>query len=80
MIDLLGSGGVETISLGFDLGFRGEEERRAGEVVLQSIEEKVFLGEDDFDVPEIRIHSANPVGRHRLQRAVESINRRRGVL
>jgi hypothetical protein len=35
VIERLRSGHVEVISLDFDLGFRGEEERRTGEVVLQ---------------------------------------------
>jgi hypothetical protein len=77
VVELLRSGQVEVISLDFDLGFRGEEERRTGEVVLQWIEEKVFLGEADFTVPEIRIHSSNPVGRQRLERALGSNTRRR---
>jgi len=79
VIELLHSGQVEVISLDFDLGFRDEQQRRTGEVVLQWLEEKVFRGEADFEVPEIRIHSSNPVGRQRLQRALGSINRRRSL-
>jgi hypothetical protein len=41
---------------------RGEEERRTGEVVLRWIEERVFWGKADLDLPEITIHSSNPVG------------------
>jgi hypothetical protein len=76
VIVLLRTGEVEVVSLDFDLGFLGEEERRTAEVVVQWIEEKVFLGELEFDLPEIKIHSANPVGRQRLQRALDAINRR----
>jgi hypothetical protein len=76
VIELLGSGEVEALSLDFDLGFRGEEEWRTGEVVLRWIEERVFLGEADFELPEIAIHSSNPVGRQRLQRALDAIARR----
>ena len=47
VIGLLRSGRVEALSLDFDLGFRGEEERRTGEVVLRWIEERVFRGEAD---------------------------------
>jgi hypothetical protein len=36
------SGRVQALSFDFDLGFRGEEERLTGEVVLQWIEERVF--------------------------------------
>jgi hypothetical protein len=76
VIGLLRSGQVEALSLDFDLGFRGEEERRTGEVVLQWIEERVFRGEADFALPEVTIHSSNPVGRQRLQRALDAIHRR----
>jgi len=62
VIELLHSGQVEVISLDFDLGFRDEQQRRTGAVVLQWLEEKVFRGEADFEVPEIRIHSSKPGG------------------
>jgi hypothetical protein len=75
-IKLLRSGWVEALSLDFDLGYRGCEEWRTGEVVLQWIEERVFLGALDFDLPEISVHSSNPVGRQRLQRALGAIERR----
>jgi hypothetical protein len=76
VIALLRTGRVEELSLDFDLGFRGEEEWRTGEVVLKWIEERVFRGEADFELPEITIHSSNPVGRQRLRRALDAINRR----
>ncbi len=76
VIALLRTGRVEALSLDFDLGFRGEEERRTGEVVLQWLEERVFRGEADFELPEVTIHSSNPVGRQRLQRALDAIERR----
>jgi hypothetical protein len=76
VIELLRSGRVEALSLDFDLGFRGQKERRTGEVVLQWIEERVVRGDADFDLPEITIHSSNPVGRERLERALDAIARR----
>jgi hypothetical protein len=39
---------VEALSLDLDLGYRGEEERRTGEVVPRWIEERAFLGEAGF--------------------------------
>jgi hypothetical protein len=39
---------VEALSLELDLGYRGEEERRTGEVVLRWIQERVFLSEAGF--------------------------------
>jgi hypothetical protein len=76
VIELLRSARVEALSLDFDLGFRGEEEQRTGELVLKWIEERVFLGEVAFELPQITIHSSNPVGRQRLQRALAAIGSR----
>jgi hypothetical protein len=76
VIELLKTGEVEELSLDYDLGFRGAEEWRTGEVPLKWLEEQVFTEQWNFDVPKIVIHSANPVGRARLQRAIESIERR----
>lgn len=78
VIALLRTGRVEALSLDFDLGFRGAEERRTGELVLHWLEERVFGGDLDFDLPEIAIHSSNPVGRQRLRRALDAIERRLG--
>jgi hypothetical protein len=75
-IELLRTGEVAELSLDFDLGFRGDEERRTGEVVLVWIEEQVVRGTAQFVLPEISIHSSNPVGRARLRRALDAIRRR----
>ena len=77
VIELLASGGVEEISLDYDIGLgddRGVD--RNGEDVLRWIEQQVVERGDSFPLPVIRIHSANPVGRQRLQRALEAIERR----
>jgi hypothetical protein len=76
VIELLKTGEVEELSLDFDLGFRGEEEWRTGEVPLQWLEEQVFTGQWHFPLPKIIVHSANPVGRARLKRAIDAIERR----
>lgn len=76
VIGLLESGDVTDISLDYDLGIvddRGID--RNGEDVLRWIEQQLVEGAG-IRVPEIRIHSANPVGRQRLQRALDSIHRR----
>ena len=77
VIEHLESGEVEEISLDYDLGLvddRGID--RNGEDVLKWIEQQLVERGDSFPLPEIRIHSANPVGRQRLQRALEAIHRR----
>lgn len=62
-------GEVEAISLGHDLS--GED---TGHKVLTWLEAAVFFV--DFPVPEeILIHSADPVGRARMQAAIESIRK-----
>jgi hypothetical protein len=77
VIELLESGSVEEISLDYDLGLvdeRGVD--RNGEDVLRWIEQQVYEQGGAFCLPIVRIHSANPVGRQRLQRALEAIQRR----
>lgn len=60
----------EVISLDHDLG----ENSDTGYSVLLYIEAEVYRN-PNFKCPEIRIHSANPVGRKRMLQAIESINR-----
>jgi hypothetical protein len=40
------------------------------------LEEAVATGTWTFPIPEIRVHSANPVGRRRMEQAIDSIQRR----
>jgi hypothetical protein len=62
VIALLQTGKVEAISLDHDLGVATEERERTGYEVLRWLEEQVATGAWSFPVPEIRVHSANPVG------------------
>ena len=70
-IQLLATGKVTEISLDHDLG---ENINGTGYDVVKWIEEQVFTNES-FNVPIIKIHSANPVGRKNMEAAIESINR-----
>ena len=77
VIELIKTGKVEEISLDYDLGLvddRGID--RNGEDVLKWIERQLVAEAGAFGLPVIRIHSANPVGRQRLQRALDAIERR----
>jgi len=62
-------GKYEEISLDHDLGDGG-----TGYDVLLYIEAEVHRNQD-YKCPMIWIHSANPVGRQRMQRAIDSIFR-----
>jgi len=70
-IALLEAGGVIEISLDHDLG--DEATCGNGYQVATWIEEAVATR--GFTPPVIRIHSANVVGRGRMQQAIESIER-----
>lgn len=71
-IKLLETGEVKEISLDHDLG---DDAIGTGYDVLLWMEEAVF---DGFTPPEkISIHSANPVGRKRMEQAIASIRRMR---
>ncbi|MGO9837683.1 MAG: YpsA SLOG family protein [Polyangiaceae bacterium] len=72
-IALLAAGGVVEISLDHDLG--DEATCGTGYEVACWIEEAVATR--GFVPPAIRIHSANVVGRERMQRAIDSIERLR---
>lgn len=56
------------VSLDHDLG----DNKPTGYDLLTWFEKQVAL-EGIFKVPEIRIHSANPVGRQNMQKAIQSI-------
>jgi hypothetical protein len=73
---LLRSGEVEELSLDHDLGlFTTEGKDWTGYAVLEWLERGVATGAAAFDMPGISIHSANPVGRKRLEQAIASIGR-----
>ncbi len=67
-IALLEQGAVTDISLDHDLG---DDSRGTGYDVVRWIEEAVFA--QGFAPPRIVIHSANPVGRERMQRGIDAI-------
>jgi hypothetical protein len=67
-IALLSTGQVTIISLDHDLGL---PEAGTGYDVCLWLEEQVIL--NGFTPPEIKIHSANPVGRQRMQAAVKAL-------
>lgn len=75
VIDALKRGDVDELSLDHDLG---DDKRGTGYDVLLWIEEEVHR-RPAFDVPHISIHSANPVGRARMEAAIRAIERRGGA-
>src|SRR5687767_6845462 len=74
----LQTGTVEAISLDHDLGLATEERERTGYDVLRWLEEQVATGAWSFPLPEIRVHSANPVGWKRMEQAIAAIERLAG--
>jgi hypothetical protein len=77
VIEHLQGGEVEELSLDYDLGLVDEQGTDwNGENVLRWIEEQVVSQGAAIHLPIVHIHSANPVGRQRLQRALEAIQRR----
>jgi len=62
-------GNVEEISLDYDLGL---DDIRCGYLVLQWIEEQVVY-DPSFEPPKVHLHTMNPVGRARMQAAVQHI-------
>lgn len=76
-IELLRAGEVAELSLDHDLGLDTEEAERTGYDVLLWLEREAAEGRWSFPLPSIRIHSANPVGRARMERAIASIERLR---
>jgi hypothetical protein len=68
-ITILETGIISVVSLDHDLG-----EEKTGYDIICWIEEKLMTGAWVF-VPEIFIHSANPVGRKNILRAYDSILR-----
>ena len=72
-IQLLETGAVEVISLDHDLG---DDSRGTGYDVLLWLERAQV--EEGFEVPEIRIHTANVSARHKMEMAAEAIRGRAG--
>jgi hypothetical protein len=72
-IELLRAGEVTELSLDHDLGLDTEDAERTGYDVLLWLERRVAEERWRFPLPSIRVHSANPVGRARMQRAIASI-------
>lgn len=70
-IELLETGNVSEISLDHDLG---DDDRGTGYDVILWIEEAVVT--QGFQPPSIRVHSANPSARHKMELGVASIMRR----
>ena len=71
----LRTGCVKEISLDHDLG--DETKVGNGYMVISYIEEQMVLN-PYFKVPKvIKIHTANPVARKRMQQCLDSINKRR---
>jgi len=69
-IRLLAAGGVTELSLDHDLG---DDARGTGYDVIRWLEEAVATRH--FVPPQIKIHSANPVGRERMLRGIAAIER-----
>lgn len=61
------------MSLDHDLG----ENTSTGYDFVLWLEEKVHFGKYN-NIPDIKVHSANPVGRKRMNQALDSIKRRLG--
>ena len=76
-IELLRTGEVKELSLDHDLGLDSPDAERSGYSVLLWLERELAEGRWRLPLPSIRIHSANPVGRARMERAISSIERLR---
>ena len=67
-IEILKTGKVNEISLDHDLG---DDDRGTGYDVILWIEEAVVT--KGFMPPKIRVHSANPSARHKMELGIQSI-------
>lgn len=66
------SGKYEIVSLDHDLG---DTDSKTGYDILCEIERQIAKGGVWIKLPEFQIHSANPVGRANMNRAINSIRR-----
>ena len=62
---------IKEMSLDHDLG----EDIMSGYDFITWLEEKVFKGKYK-NIPDIKVHSANPVGRKKMEQGLQSINKR----
>ena len=62
---------VTELSLDHDLGDPGED---TGYDIMGWIEVRVY--HENFPLPDIKFHTANPAGRENMQRCLDSIQRR----
>ena len=74
-ISLLKKGNIDVISLDHDLG--DDEGIGTGYDVLLYIEKQVFINKS-FKLPKIKIHTANPSARRKMELALKSIERKYG--
>lgn len=74
-IQALASGCVARVSLDFDLGLAPDGSELTGYSVVRWLEAEVAEGRWTEPLPELVIHSANPVGRARIERAIQAIRR-----
>jgi hypothetical protein len=74
-IETLQAGRVHRLSLDHDLGLDTPESERTGYSVLTWLESEIAHGRWRYPLPEMTIHSANPVGRKRMHQAIASIER-----
>lgn len=70
-IDYLRTEQVTHLSLDHDLGDVGED---TGYDIMKWIEVRVY--HDEFPLPEITFHTANPAGRANMQACLDAIKRR----
>lgn len=75
VITLLRTGNVTEISLDHDLG---DDNHDTGYTVLAWLEEQVIV--HGMKPPKIRVHSANPAARLRMEAAIASIERAASIL
>ena len=79
VIECLEQGTVTDLSLDHDLGLVNDDGQEiTGYDVLLWLEETVCLGDWNYTIPEITVHSDNSSARQKMLLAIESINRRKG--
>ena len=79
VIGLLRLGAATEVSLDHDLGLEHGESERTGYTVLLWLEMEVGTGRWTRPLPDISVHSGNPVGRDRMMRVIRTIHRLRAM-
>jgi len=74
-LQILKLGNVVELSLDHDLG----EDRQTGYDIICWLESQLFMGYPCFVPRDIRCHSANPVGRAKIEAAIASIENYRRI-